>query len=141
MCSECSPGGRLLMSSLIFTPCGASESTAVPTVCPCAFLISTVTGLGAAELWACAAVVAAQRKHKHARLAIIFIVPRFARWANAPDPPELHSLQYWSKTRSETCCSHSGTTQARGGCSPSPCIFPLACGFGTEWGAEASYGC
>src|SRR5262244_2180960 len=41
---ECSPGGKFLISNTILTPLGALDSWAVPTDCPCAFLISTVTG-------------------------------------------------------------------------------------------------
>src|SRR5580704_8154590 len=87
MCSECSPAGRLLMSSLIFTPCGALESVAVPTLWPCAFLMSTTTGLDAAGLCACSvAAVAAEKRHKHTKLAAIFIVPHLDRRLNAPEP-------------------------------------------------------
>src|SRR5215467_7964677 len=45
---ECSPGGRLLMSSLILTPGAASVRVAVPMLCPVAFLMSITTGFGAA---------------------------------------------------------------------------------------------
>src|SRR5580693_406583 len=48
MCNECSPAGRFLMSSVILTPLGAGASVAVPTLCPCAFLMSTITGFGLA---------------------------------------------------------------------------------------------
>src|SRR5215469_17900682 len=48
MWMECSPGGRFLISSVIFTPFAAGANTAVPTNWPWTFLISTVTALGAA---------------------------------------------------------------------------------------------
>src|SRR6266851_9957144 len=47
---ECSPGGRFLISMLILTPLAAGVRVAVPTLWPCAFLMSTVTGFAAA--WA-----------------------------------------------------------------------------------------
>src|SRR6267378_1889186 len=46
---ECSPGGRFLISMVILTPLGAGVRVAVPTLWPCAFLISTVTGFAAAR--------------------------------------------------------------------------------------------
>src|SRR5580704_16715323 len=50
MCIRCWPGGRFLMSRVIFTPLGASESVAVPTFSLAALMILTVTGFGA--FWA-----------------------------------------------------------------------------------------
>src|SRR6266852_1182370 len=47
---ECSPGGRFLISMLILTPLAAGVRVAVPTLWPCAFLMSTVTVFAAA--WA-----------------------------------------------------------------------------------------
>src|SRR6266481_6876127 len=47
---ECSPGGRFLILMLILTPLAAGVRVAVPTLWPCAFLMSTVTGFAAA--WA-----------------------------------------------------------------------------------------
>src|SRR5216684_9252323 len=47
MWRECSPGGRFLMSKVILTPLAAGVRVAVPTLWPCTFLISTVTGLAA----------------------------------------------------------------------------------------------
>src|SRR3982074_735664 len=46
---ECSPGGRFLISMVILTPLGAGVSVAVPTLWPCAFLMSTLTGFPAAR--------------------------------------------------------------------------------------------
>src|SRR5712664_1915702 len=48
MWMECSPGGRFLISMVILTPLGAGVRVAVPTLWPCAFLMSTVTGFAAA---------------------------------------------------------------------------------------------
>src|SRR5260370_25729935 len=48
MWRECSPGGRFLISRVILTPLAAGVRVAVPTLWPCAFLMSTVTGFAAA---------------------------------------------------------------------------------------------
>src|SRR6266853_1006540 len=48
---ECSPGGRFLISREILTPLAAGVSVAVPTLWPCAFLMSTVMGFAAARTW------------------------------------------------------------------------------------------
>src|SRR5438445_10762995 len=48
MWRECSPGGRFLISIVIFAPLGADERVAVPTLWPCTFLMSTVRGFAAA---------------------------------------------------------------------------------------------
>src|SRR5260370_20435741 len=47
MWMECSHGVRFLISRLILTPLAAGVRVAVPTLWPCTFLISTVTGLAA----------------------------------------------------------------------------------------------
>src|SRR6267154_901934 len=52
---ECSPGGRFLISREILTPLAAGVSVAVPTLWPCAFLMSTVIGFAAARTWLCCA--------------------------------------------------------------------------------------
>ena len=74
MWRECSPGGRPFTSSLIFTPWVASVRTAVPILCPFAFLISTVTGFDAALLrTSCITSTPLARAAKHTALAIVFI--------------------------------------------------------------------
>src|SRR5215470_557353 len=75
MWMECSPGGKLLMSSLILTPGEASVRVAVPMLCPEPFLISTTTGLGAAfAVRLCAAPVTQIVNAAKVRNAGIFII-------------------------------------------------------------------
>src|ERR1041385_3377726 len=70
MCKACSPGGRFLTFSFMFTPLPPfpSESTAVPTLCPFASFNSTVTGLLAA--W-----IAAAPKNRATRVTVAFLIP------------------------------------------------------------------
>src|ERR1700736_1078488 len=70
---ECSPGGKSLMSSLIFTPCLAGVSVAVPMLRPSEFLISTKTGF----VWprACGAVIVAAAKRNDTVNQKLFIQP------------------------------------------------------------------
>src|SRR4029077_19224542 len=71
MCIRCAPGGRFLISNLIFTPCVQSESTGVPTLLPCAFMMSTVTGFDVARFWpSCAKTAAPKSTKKNTALAM-----------------------------------------------------------------------
>src|SRR5215475_3289580 len=75
MWMECAPGGKLLMSSLIRTPGAASVSVAVPMLCPEAFLMSTITGLGAAFAVELDASAMASAIAKHPSVDKIRILP------------------------------------------------------------------
>src|SRR5580704_11534409 len=55
MCIRWAPAGSFLMSRAIFTPLGAGERVAVPTVAPWALMMLTVRGLALADSWARAA--------------------------------------------------------------------------------------
>src|SRR5216684_9217894 len=68
MWRECSPGGRFLMSKVILTPLAAAVRVAVPTLWPCAFLISTVTGLAACARVSCTTTRLAADKSKAAHV-------------------------------------------------------------------------
>src|SRR5579859_948016 len=85
MCSECSPGGRFLISKVIFTPLSAGDNVAVPTLWPCTFLMSTVTGL--VVEWDCAKVApAAEASSAVQRIALIQFssLPRFTKLRTLP---------------------------------------------------------
>src|SRR5882762_2668703 len=74
MWMECSPGGRFLISRLILTPLGAGVRVAVPTLWPCAFLISTVTGLAACARISCATTRLAADKNSAAQKEALIMV-------------------------------------------------------------------
>jgi hypothetical protein len=60
---ECCPGGKSLMSSLIFTPCGAGVSVAVPMLWPSEFFMSTETGFDWLSAGGCMNAAAARNNN------------------------------------------------------------------------------
>src|SRR5713101_4821368 len=75
MCRECSPGGRFLISRVILTPLAAAVRVAVPTLWPCTFLMSTVTGLAAAcARLSCATTRLAADKNSEAQIRDFIMV-------------------------------------------------------------------
>src|SRR5437660_11355552 len=74
MWRECAPGGRFLMSKVILTPLAAVVRVAVPTLWPCAFLISTVTGLAACARISCATTRQAADKNSAAQTEALIMV-------------------------------------------------------------------
>src|SRR5229473_4756093 len=72
---ECSPGGRFLISMLILTPFAAGVRVAVPTLWPCTFLMSTVTGFAAAcARLSCTRIRPAADKNSAAQTEALMIV-------------------------------------------------------------------